>query len=251
MTSVFNALLIKLQERLVAAIPDSVGTPGIRYVEQDLGQLDFYATRPAISFPAVLVDYTVTTYEQKQMKTQWAQLSGIQLRLAFDPLSNTSSLTPLQVREKGLQYFEIEQKIYLTLQDWTADGLLMLPMKRISAATEERQDPFRVRRIGFKSTYEDRTLQEGSIIVPPINPVAIRLEWESPGNQNYVYSQRLVGITKEHIQQVSYEGDDKFFVVTEGGPTDKQVRLDNVAGRLIFKNDLETRDQVWCQVLNS
>lgn len=235
----------------MAAIPDSVGTPGIRYVDQDLGQLEFYSTRPAISFPALLVDFTTATYDQKQHKTQWAQLSGIQLRLAFDPYGGSSSITPDAVKQKALEYYDIEQKVYLAFQDWRADGLLMLPMKRVSATSEVREDPFRVRKLVYKATHEDRTLQEGSIIIPPVNPVAIRLEWESTGGQNYVYSQRLVGITKDHIQEVSYEGDDKFFVITEGDPTDKEVRLDNVAGRLIFKDDLEAGDHIWCQVLNS
>lgn len=252
MTSIFNALLIKLQNKLMASIPYSTDDrTGIRYVDQDLGQIDNYKMKPSISMPAVLVDFTNTTYDQKQMKAQWAQMN-ISLRLVFDPYSFSNSLTDQQYREMALIYYETEGRIYLSLQDWNADGLLMLPLKRISAATERREDDrLRVRNITFKATYEDKTLQQGAIIIPPINPVTTRLEWTATGGQNFVFSERLKGITKEYIQQVSWEGDDKFFVITEGLPTDKQVLLDNVQGRLIFLNDQDAGANVWCQILNN
>lgn len=150
-------LLIKLQTKLLADIPDSEATPGIRMVEQDLAQIDVYETRPAVSFPCVLVDFPSTNYEQKQFKAQWAQMN-IQLRLAFDQWSSSSSLSTEDIRRKAMAYYDIENKIYLSLQDWTADGLLMLPLKRVSDAKEKRED-FRVIAITFKATYEDRGLQ--------------------------------------------------------------------------------------------
>lgn len=157
MTSIFNQLLILLQAKILADIPDSEATPGIRYIEQDLAQLDVYETRPAISFPGLLIDYASTVYEQKQNKAQWGQMN-IAMRLAFDQWGSSSSLAPEDARIKALAYYEIENKIYLSLQDFTAGGLLMLPLKRVSASTEKRTD-FRVRIIVFRATYEDVGLQ--------------------------------------------------------------------------------------------
>jgi hypothetical protein len=158
MTSIFNQLLIKLQNKLMADISDSETTPGIRYVDQDLGQVDVYDTRPAVSFPCVLIDFSQTLYEQKQFKTQWAKMN-INLRLVFDPYSASNSLAAESVREKALAYYEIENKIYLSLQEWNADGLLMLPMKRIASSTEKRDDKLRIRNIVFTAIFEDRSLQ--------------------------------------------------------------------------------------------
>lgn len=249
MTSIFNALLVKLQDKLVAAIPDSADTPGIRLVDQDFGQVDIYEVRPAVSFPCVLVDYSNTEYVQKQFKAQWAEMN-IVLRLAFDPWSKSSSLSPMEVREKALKYFEIEQKIYLTLQDWTADGMLMLPLKRMSAVSEKREDKFRVRQITFKATYEDRSLQGGGIINAPINPAKTRIDWVALADTHSLFDNRLKGKSAAHITHVSWEGNDVFQVTTEGVPTAKQVKLDNAAGSLTFLNEVSQGDHVWCEVLN-
>jgi hypothetical protein len=158
MTSVFNQIFIAIQNKILTEIPDSTATPGIRYIEIDMGQLENYSTRPAVSFPCLLIDYTSTTYLQRQHKAQWGEML-INFKLAFDTWGNSSSLSSEELRKLALRYYEIENKIYLALQDWNAEGLLMQPLKRVSASSEKREDNFRVRDIVFKATYEDRGLQ--------------------------------------------------------------------------------------------
>jgi len=250
MASVFNQLLFKLQSKILASIPDSVGTPGIRMVDQDMGQVDFYTVRPAVPFPCLLVDYNNTEYVQQQFKSQWGQML-IKMRLAFDPWSKSNSLAPMDVREKALIYYEIEDKLYLALQDYYADGLLMLPLKRVSAKTEkDRTDKLRIREIIFKATYQDLGLQNGGIYAAPLNPATSRLDWVAEAEINYVQHNSLIGKNIAHIEEVSWEGNDIFEPIAAGDPTEKQVLLDPVLGRLTFKNNFEIGDYIWCNVKN-
>lgn len=158
MASVFNRLFMALQNKIITALPD------IREVNFDIGQLNMPpGVRPPVSFPCVLIDFPDTFYEQKQLKAQWANMI-VSLRLGFATFSSTSSLAPEEVRTKGASYFDMEDELYLALQDFKYEYepgkfLLMLPMKRTSAATEIREDGIRVRTIGFKCTYEDRGMQ--------------------------------------------------------------------------------------------
>lgn len=250
MTSVFNTLLIESQARIGVALPDTPAVPGIRYVEQDLGQIDNYDVRPAVPDVGVLIDFTQTVYEQKQLKTQWAQMI-INFRLYFLTIGNSSNLAPLGVREKALFYYELESKLYLIMQDWKVEGLLMLPLKRISASSEKRNDGIRVRNIAFKCTYEDRTLDTGGIIIPPVNPHFFRIDFDTSIAGNTVTDSRLIGKTVAHILSVSWEGDDKFVPIVTGNPTEKQVKLDYIAGTLTFLNDYTAGDAIWALVLTS
>jgi hypothetical protein len=250
MTSVFNTLLIELQARILTALPDTPDIPGIRYVEQDMGQIDVYDIRPAVPDTGVLIDYISTNYIQRQLKAQWAEMN-INLKLYMGNFSSSNSLAPLNVREKALFYYEMESKLYLILQDWKANDLLMLPMKRVSSSSEKREDGIRVRNIIFKATYEDRTLATGGIIIPPINPVAFRIDFSTAIGGNTIQDNRLKGLTIAHILEVSWEGDDKFVPIGTGTPTEDEVLLDTVAGTLTFKNDYEADDIIWAMVLTS
>ncbi|MGC4034719.1 MAG: hypothetical protein QM764_02085 [Chitinophagaceae bacterium] len=91
---------------------------------------------------------------ERQSKCQHDE-SLISFKIGHAPFSATSSVTPQQVAEKGLQYFETEDKLYKLLQDWNADDLLNIPFVRMRAVTQGRNDQFRVRIIYFKATFQD------------------------------------------------------------------------------------------------
>jgi hypothetical protein len=95
-------------------------------------------------------------------------------------------------------------------------------------------------------------IDPNGIIQPITEPDVERLEWIATGAEpNIVQHNKLIGITKDQVQMVSFEGDDKYFVIVAGEPNGKQVRLDNAAGTLRFAVDFENGDQIWCQILNS
>jgi hypothetical protein len=150
MDAVFANIFLRLQEEVAVDVPE------IFHVNLDLGQLEFYPEdgRPPVQMPCLLVDFE-TPFIPRQKGAQWGDIT-MKLRLAFDPLSDTSNLAPDEVKVQGLQYFEIENKLYTKLQFWDAGGLVTIkPFERTFAVTEKRPDPFRVRAINFNGQYED------------------------------------------------------------------------------------------------
>lgn len=111
MTSPFSTLLIALQDRIKTQIPD------IRWIDQDLGQLENYGDRPAVSFPCVLIDFQNFQYEDASDLIQFAE-GTVNFRLAFAPFSNTNSLTPVSYQEKALQFYDLEWALYKALHGW-------------------------------------------------------------------------------------------------------------------------------------
>lgn len=150
MTSPFSTLLIALQDRIKTEIPD------IRWIDQDLGQLESYGDRPAVSWPCALIDFTNFRYEDASDLIQFAE-GTVTIRLAFPPFSNTNSLTPTNFKEKALQFYDIEWAIYKALHGWKPDGYGY--MSRTNVSTEKRNDIIRVRQISFSITFEDYNAQ--------------------------------------------------------------------------------------------
>ncbi|MES1223385.1 MAG: hypothetical protein ABUT20_48265, partial [Bacteroidota bacterium] len=148
-TSMYAQIYIAIQKRIAALVPE------IKWIDLDVGQLENYGERPAVQFPCVLIDFPGATYSNLSQGVQlWD--GNISTRLGFDPFSNTNHLTPDAVKFKGLEYLEIEQKLYAALSGFTADDN-MQPLVRISDATEGRDDKFRVRQTLFTSAAEDET----------------------------------------------------------------------------------------------
>ena len=170
MKSLFAQLLLKLSQQ----IKDKV--PSIRWIDQDLGQLENYDIRPSVSWPCVLIDFTQTSYEQMQQNRQLGNIT-FTLRLGFDSFSASASTAPQATREKALEYYELEQSLYEAVQGYTADDL-MQDCTRISAVTEKREDAYRVRILTFTSMTEDATAM-------PVKNKASRptLNIDSPGLQ--------------------------------------------------------------------
>lgn len=163
MTSLFAQLLLKLQSHLSA----QVGS--IRWIDQDLGQLENYDIRPSVSWPCVLIDFNQTTFDQMQNNRQMANLT-FTLRLGFDSFSSSANVAPLVAKEKALEYYEIEQQLYKAVQGFNADGL-MQDCTRVNVATERRDgDNFRVRVMTFTAITEDSSAMPTRIKVarPPL-----------------------------------------------------------------------------------
>lgn len=146
--SFFAQLFIKLQTRIQQKVP------AIKWVDQDLGQLEWYEQRPSVAWPCVLIDFNSTTYDQMPGNEQWGNATFV-LRLGFPAFSAANSATPQATKENGLQYYELEQLLYQAIQGYDADGLIQ-PATRLSAYTEKREgDNFRIRALVFNTTFQD------------------------------------------------------------------------------------------------
>lgn len=147
MESPFARLFLDLQEHIKKEVPE------ITYIEQDLGQLGTEDPRKMMSFPGVLIDFPETTFSNLQGKNQLA-LPIISFILVMETFSQTYHLAPLGVREMGLQYLEIEQKLYMAIAGWESDYCELL--NRTSTKGLNRNDVgLRVRDLTFTTQFED------------------------------------------------------------------------------------------------
>lgn len=150
-TAFFSQLFLCLQER----IKDEV--PSIAWIDLDLGQLEQYEVRPAVAFPCVLVDFPDATYRELGGENQWGE-PVIQLRIGFAPFSSANSAAPVSAQEEALQHYELENEVFAALQGWAADyngNVICEPLVRTRAATERRDDAYRVRVNHYSTAYQD------------------------------------------------------------------------------------------------
>jgi len=151
MNSLFAQLYLAVSNQIKQAVPE------IKYIDQDLGQLEYYKDRPAVDFPCVLIEFPTASFQEEGQHTQWANVS-VQIRLGFEPWSSANADAPPEVKENALEYYELEHKLFMALQHFDADGLIQ-PMIRMSAATERREDVYRVRELIFSTATEDDSVQ--------------------------------------------------------------------------------------------
>lgn len=156
MKSLFAQLFLAIQEHIKNNVPS------IKWIDQDLGQLDFYETRPAIQFPCVLIDFPQAVYSNESQLVQWADVQ-VNIRLAFAPFTSANSVAPDVSKEKALEYYDLENALYKALAGFTANDCVQ-PLIRVSAATERREDPFRVREIIYTTGTEDETAMPENIM---------------------------------------------------------------------------------------
>ena len=157
MKSPFANLFLDLQSQITDNVEE------IKYVEQDLGQLGSEEPRNSLMFPAVLIDFINTSFDSLQGNNQMA-IPTISVILVFDNYNNTNSLTPLEIKEQGLNYLEIEQQVVMALQGWQND--YCQPFTRIAAKSQNRNEiGLRVREITFTTEFEDMSCGDQSQLV--------------------------------------------------------------------------------------
>ena len=157
MESLFAQLFLAIQAHILASVP------AIKWIDQDLGQLEAYEVRPAVEFPCVLIDFPAANYSNEGQLVQWADVN-ISIRLGFAPFASANSVAPDISKEHALEYYEIENDLVKALHGFTANDCIQ-PMMRISAATERREDSYRVRELQFTTGTEDTTAQSAANIV--------------------------------------------------------------------------------------
>lgn len=185
MDSAIANYFILLNNRIVAQVPE------IRYIDQDLGQLDFYQERPAVSWPCVLLDVGDFTFSNYGNLSQSGE-GQIVIRLGFTPFSSANSKAPDLVKFKALKFYDIEHKLVNALHGWTPDTGDYGNLIRVSATTEKREDPFRVREIRFKLAFEDFSTQRAKLTAAA-TPVILINPKEGTGDFNTDFNDDFSG----------------------------------------------------------
>jgi hypothetical protein len=150
-------MLLSLEANLLEKIMERLAdkAPNIRFVGQDLGQLENYEMRPAVSFPCSLIDIEELDFTDAAAGFVQITEGMITIRTALVKYTDVSNLTPLIFREKGFQYYEEELAVYKALHGWSPDGYSRLLRRKV--VTEKRNDDIRVRLSRYAISWTDRT----------------------------------------------------------------------------------------------
>jgi hypothetical protein len=149
MTSPNGQLFIAIQDRL----KDKLVPAKLKWVDQNFGQLENYEIKPSVNFPCALIDLTGFSYDDMPNGLQMGS-GRVVISIGTTPFTNSSSATPIQYREKALEYYEIEHAVHTALHNWTP----VPGMKKLTRRTmdkQEREDAIRERVIIFECGYTD------------------------------------------------------------------------------------------------
>ena len=90
------------------------GIEEIRFIDLDAGQLQ--VEHPPLSYPAILIKLSESAQEFSHLHRT---ITGhIELTVVNKYISETHALAPEQVRKRGLQYLELNEKIDKALQGY-------------------------------------------------------------------------------------------------------------------------------------
>lgn len=159
MNAPFSNIFLAIQQR----IQDQVA--GIKYIDQDLGQLKS-GIRPPVSWPCVLVDFEDFSFSNISENVQVAR-GTVVLTLAFAPRSSSAQATPLTYLKQAINYYELEWDLHRAVQGWSPGddyGALV----RTEVTTQKRADSYRVREIRYSITYEDYSTQHVQQYAPAV-----------------------------------------------------------------------------------
>jgi hypothetical protein len=130
MTSPFAQIFLALQERITEEVPEII------YIDMDYGQLES-RERPEVAFPAVLIDFPDWAFTDLSNLVQQAE-GTVVLKLATDPFSSTSNITPDTYKEDALNILELEYRLYKAMEGWRP-GTGIGPLGRIRIHSNNRR----------------------------------------------------------------------------------------------------------------
>lgn len=128
--------------------------PELRWIDEDEGQLNTQpGARPAVDFPCCLIDIHYPRCEDST-ETEQVIAVGITIKLAFQPVGETNSRAPREVRSRALGRFAVADKVHRCLQGWTADETLS-PLSRRSARPSVTANKTKVYTTQYDTTFAE------------------------------------------------------------------------------------------------
>lgn len=139
--------------------------PDLRYIEQDLGQLENYDMRPAVSWPCALLE--IDDFDFSDAENNLVQIAEgfLQVRIGLVKYTDSNNLTPANIRPNGYRYMEVADLVAKALHGWQPPGCTRLI--RRNAVTEKRDDDIRVKVLRFAFSYKEDLAQAKAIAPRP------------------------------------------------------------------------------------
>ena len=142
--------------------------PSLRYIEQDLGQLENYEIRPAVTWPCSLIDIDEIKFSEAGNHLIQIGEGIISIRTGMVKYTDSNNLVTAEIRKNALQYYEVDQEVYIALHGWAPPGFSKLI--RVYNGKEGREDDIRVRISRFSYVYTDDSAKKATTSVPRPDP---------------------------------------------------------------------------------
>lgn len=137
--------------------------PEVKWIDQDLGQLEFYTERPPVLFPCVLIDFDDSTFSDMGQHAQMCNCT-LKLRVAFNVVQHSNGVTPQPQLQKALEIFDVMKKLHQYLHGWS--GTNFGELTRIRQTAEPREDNLRVYVIQYSVNYEEYIDDDDTQTIP-------------------------------------------------------------------------------------
>lgn len=114
---------------------------GLKYVDEDWGQLDYYSPAPTVKFPCALVDIGQVQWSDTGNRVQIGTASVI-IRIADQHISNSNVKAPTAQKTKSLSFFDMIMYVHQKLHGWSGaknNG----PLTRVAYKKVKRDDGIR------------------------------------------------------------------------------------------------------------
>jgi hypothetical protein len=156
MNSYFSQLYLDLQQRIKSQVEK------IAWIEQDFGQETGDRYRAKVAFPAVLIDFPSADYDNIATGGQTAAVT-VSVRLLVAPFSQSYGSAPEEVKEKALEYLELEQELTAALHgrapspvERAGGEAYTQPLMRTRRTAANRNDTgLRIIELQFTAAYEE------------------------------------------------------------------------------------------------
>lgn len=138
-----DELLLKITERLATA-------EGIRYSDENWGQLIYFGVECPVQWPCGLVDlasgqFSNNGYDYMQDEISQQGTISIEITIANIKLTNTSVKAPMSQKNKGFEIYKLVENVHKVLQGWkpldTSGAMIranMQSVKRDDGVQEKR-----------------------------------------------------------------------------------------------------------------
>ncbi len=128
---------------------------GLKYVDENWGQLDYYSTNQPVKWPCALIDVNQVAWSNEGQHVQLGNAS-ISIRVADMRLSNSNIKAPQVQRTRAEGIFDLLSNIHIALHGYTGDNMLS-PMTRLSTRKVNRDDGIREFEVIYISQITDDT----------------------------------------------------------------------------------------------
>jgi hypothetical protein len=127
--------------------------PSLRLITWDDGQLNMYNERPPLVYPCCLIDIQYPVCQDLDGTNQLVTVN-ILLKLAFQPMGESTAKTPAKVRVRALEIFDRVEEVHEALQGNTL-GDTVSEISRRRAVKSVRKDGTIVFTLTYDTTFEE------------------------------------------------------------------------------------------------